>query len=171
MVLMVPAFPNLTFEDPDRLGLELLAAVGLRTTSEERTDGLQHLPSSGGVFTMAQEQARRTAGMTEILMGIRESGQKVKSIHRFTQKNTFREETILAATRREALNNNKLHGKKEEKMKSKPKRRQARWWPPDHQLIHQLRSFRQITPVKTLLGQLQSKPVKSQDHVPAHSVF
>lgn len=64
MVLMVPAFPNLTFEDPDRLGLELLAAVGLRTTSEERTDGLQHLPSSGGVFAMAQEQARRTAGMT-----------------------------------------------------------------------------------------------------------
>lgn len=104
-------------------------------------------------------------------MGVRESGQKVKGIHRSTQKNTFREETILAATRREALNNNKLHGKKEEKMKSKPKRRQARWWPPDHQLIHQLHSFRQITPVKTLLGQLRSKPVKSQDHVPAHSVF
>lgn len=53
MVLTVSAFPSLTFEDPDILGLELLAAVGLRTTSKERTDGLQHLPSSGGVFTMA----------------------------------------------------------------------------------------------------------------------
>lgn len=64
---MVPALPNLTFEDPDRLGLELLAAVGLRTTSEVRTDGLQRLPSSGGVSTMARERAWRTAGMPVIL--------------------------------------------------------------------------------------------------------
>ena len=69
VVLMVPALPNLTFEDPDRLGLELLAAVGLRTTSEARTDGLQHLPSSGGVSTMTRERARRTEGMPVILTG------------------------------------------------------------------------------------------------------
>lgn len=112
--------------------------------------------------------------MMVILMGVRESGQKVNDTHRVTQKNMFKGKDNLSSDKREALNNNKLHGKKEEKIKSKPKRRQARWWllPPDWSPVNSPAPQLQTNhPCQNISGQLQLKPIKSQDRIPAHSVF
>ena len=81
-----------------------------------------------------------------ILTGVRESGQNISNTHRVAQKNMFKGKDNLSSEKREALNNSKLHGEKEEKMKSKPKRRQARWW-----LLPPARS-----PVNSLAPQLQT---------------
>ena len=112
--------------------------------------------------------------MMVILTGVRESGQKVSDTHRVAQKNMFKGKDNLSSDKREALNNSNLHGEKEGKMKSKPKRRQARWrllppaWSPVNSPAPQLQTNH---PCQNISGQLQSKPIKSQDRIPAHSVF